>query len=241
MSYCFEKGLSVKSITTYVAGINYYHKLHGFTDFNNVFVIRKLLEGCHRSRISRDNRAPLTKPVLLAVGNSLHSVCYDDYEVKLFYSLFILAYFGLFRVSELVAVGKYQFENALNFNDVSFVENKYVVIRLRHFKTNQRGKPVFLKLPRQSGSLCPVQSLTEFLSVRPRVQSQLFCHRDGSVVTRTQFSAVLSKAIKQSPFSAVMYKSHSFRIGRATDLASQGYPSEAIMKLGRWTSNCFSL
>lgn len=51
MSFCFEKGLSPKSISTYIAGINYYHKLCGFYDLSNVFLIRKLLEGCHRSRI----------------------------------------------------------------------------------------------------------------------------------------------------------------------------------------------
>lgn len=207
MSFCFEKGLSTKSISTYIAGINYYHKLCGFYDLSNVFLIRKLLEGCHRSRISLDNRAPITMPVLVAICNSLPKVCYDNYEVKLFSSIFILAYFGLFRISELVTVGKYHLGNALHINDVSFLESStYIVIRLRNFKTNQRGKPVLLKIPEQLTSPCPVRALSEFLFVRPKLQGPLFCHKDSSAVTRSEFSAVLAKSIGQNPTLVAQYK-----------------------------------
>ena len=35
LSFCFEKGLSPRSITTYLAGVNYFHKLKGFNDFSD--------------------------------------------------------------------------------------------------------------------------------------------------------------------------------------------------------------
>lgn len=181
-------------------------------------------------------------PVLVAICNSLPKVCYDNYEVKLFSSIFILAYFGLFRISELVTVGKYHLGNALHISDVSYLESSiYIDIRLRHFKTNQRGKPVLLKIPQQLTSPCPVRAPSEFLFVRLKLQGPLFSHKDRSAVTRSQFSAVLAKSIGQNPTLVAQYKTHSFRIGRATDLASQGYSSEAIRKLGRWTSNCFNI
>ena len=164
------------------------------------------------------------------------------YENYLFKSLFTLAYFGLFRVSELVLACSTQTESVLNLSDLSFVDNdKYVIIQLFRFKTNQRGTPVFLKIPRENGCLCPVKSLLEFLSYRPRLHGALFCHTNGLPVTRTQFSAVLAKCVNQSQFSEAHYTSHSFRIGRATDLAALGYPSSVIMKLGRWTSEAFRL
>lgn len=241
LSFCFEKGLSPKSITTYLAGINYYHKLNGFYDIKEVFIIRKLLEGCHRSRISLDNRAPITLSVLVNICNSLPMVCYDNFEVKLFTSIFVLAYFGLFRVSELVATSINHCENSLQENDVSFTHNNnYLMVRLRHFKTNQRGKPVFLKLPRQTSLPCPVEALENYLVCRPNVQGSLFCHKNGTVVTRSQFSSVLSKSIRFNSTLVAPYKSHSFRIGRATDLASLGYSAETIKQLGRWNSGCFN-
>ena len=54
-----------------------------------------------------------------------------------------------------------------------------------------------------------------------------------------QFSAVLAKCISSSPFSGSHILSHSFRIGRASELASKGLPDEAIMKLGRWRSSAY--
>lgn len=241
ISYCFEKGLSPKSISTYVAGINYYHKLHGFYDLNGIFIVKKILEGCHRSRSTRDKRAPLTKHVLLAVCRSLTEVCFDSYEVKLFHSLFTLAYFGMFRVGELVNTNKHQQGNALLNEDVQITRDSSIIIRLNLFKTNQRGKPVYLKVPSDVGYICPVKAIKEFMAVRPNIRGSLFCHSDGSVVTRTQFSAVLAKAINKTRFLRAQYRTHSFRIGRATDLASDGYPSEIIRKLGRWSSDCVNL
>ncbi|XP_053391508.1 uncharacterized protein LOC123530881, partial [Mercenaria mercenaria] len=84
IAYSFEKGQSPKTISTYVAGLNYFHKLHGFYDLLSVFIISKLLEGCRRNRPTRDNRAPLTKDKLITVGNVLPTICYTDYEPNYF-------------------------------------------------------------------------------------------------------------------------------------------------------------
>jgi hypothetical protein len=37
------------------------------------------------------------------------------------------------------------------------------------------------------------------------------------------------------------YKTHSFIICRATDLAIMGVTAKAIMKAGRWNSDCYKL
>jgi hypothetical protein len=65
----------------------------------------------------------------------------------LFKSLFTLAYFGLFRVSELVTSSSMQIEGALSLSDVLFIHyTEYLSIYLHRFKTNQKGIPVFLKM-----------------------------------------------------------------------------------------------
>ena len=242
MAYCFEKGLSPKTITTYLAGVNYFHKLQGFTDLSSNFVIKKMLEGCHRNRMSNDKRAPLTKNILVDICSKLATVCYNNYETSLFMSLFTLAYFGLFRASELTLARAFHVCHALLVDDLTFLTgNKYVVICLRHFKTHQRGGPVFIKLPCQNETLCPVKNLLNFLEIRPKSQTLLFCHQNGTPVTRSQFAHVLHLAFTQSRFGFGHFRTHSFRIGRATDLAAQGVPAEIIMKLGRWSSTCFRL
>ena len=55
-------------------------------------------------------------------------------------------------------------------------------------------------------------------------------------VTRDDFAKNLSGLLKLSDMNPSLYSTHSFRIGRATDLAAEGYPSEVLKASGRWTS-----
>jgi hypothetical protein len=163
IAYSFEKGKSAATISTYVAGLNYFHKLQGFYNIYDVFVVSKLLEGCRRCRISRDNRAPITKSTLKVICSLLPRICYNDFEVKLFQALFTLAYFGLFRVSELVTPSKTQIHRVILLSDLSIIDNRYIIIRLHYLKTNQTGKELKLKIPMDEISVCPVNALQHFL------------------------------------------------------------------------------
>lgn len=241
IAYCFEKAFSAKSISTYISGLAFVHKINNWYDINQSFVVKKLLEGCHRSRPSFDRRAPITFNMLQKICSLTQSVCFNEYESVMFKSMFSLAFFGLFRVGELTT-SRYQ-PSALNCNDVIFAyDNKAVQITMRHFKTNQRGKPVILKIPCEDTDLiCPVCTLRNYLQSRTPGVGPLFIHMNGSPVTRYQFSAVLKKCIDRAGFSSSHFRTHSFRIGRATHLASLGLHGSAIMKLGRWYSDAHKL
>lgn len=64
----------------------------------------------------------------------------------------------------------------------------------------------------------------------------LFSHLNGKYITRNQFLSVLRSALKFSGYDTSNFNTHSFRIGGATFLASQG-KSEAFVKMrGRWQS-----
>lgn len=202
---------------------------------------KKMLEGCHRSRKVKDIRAPISRKVLLAIFNIIQEICYNDYESNLFKSLFTIAYFGLFRVSELVVASNTLIGTALMSENIQLDKNS-VVITLLKYKTNQRGKEVTLKLPSDSNqAICPVYTTSKYIQIRPKHSSIFFCHANGSPVTRQQFSAVLSKCLGKTIYASGHYRSHSFRIGRASDLAAQGMPMSQIMKLGRWQSMSYKL
>jgi len=240
IAYGFETGLAPSSITTYLAGVNYYHKLHHWYDINNLFVVQKVLEGCRRGKAAKDNRAPISRTVLIAICDKLRQVCYDQYEANLFHALFTLAYFGLFRVSELV-LGRPRGEQANNLQvqDMQLGPDKVNII-LRTFKTKQRGQPSTIKLPSDKNKLiCPVRALQNYMTRRPDTKGPLFCHINTHPVTRQQFSGVLAKCIAKTKYAQGHFRSHSFRIGRATDLAAQGASNETIMHMGRWRSDCF--
>ena len=48
---------------------------------------------------------------------------------------------------------------------------------------------------------------------------------------------VLGKSIRFLGLPSYIYTSHSFRIDRATELASKGTSNDNVKKLGRWASD----
>lgn len=241
ISHCFEVGYSPSTISTYIAGISFICKLNNWVDQTDLFLIKKLLEGCRRSRKRIDTRAPINPTMLREICLALPALCYTRYETSLFKAVYLLAYFGLFRVSELVFTSHLQPHRAVQDGDISFTKDATaVIITLKQSKTNQAGPPVVLRIPcEQDSELCPVRSLKEYVKVRPNCQGNFFCHSNGTPLTRSQFSGLLSKCIHSQSLNRGRFLTHSFRIGRATQLAAQGVDSAAIMKLGRWKSQVF--
>ncbi len=135
-AFCFEKGYSPSTITTYMSGISFWHKINNWQDPTELFIVKKILEGCRRSRRRCDNRAPITLPVLSRVVSALPVVCFSMYEEKTFLKLhFLLAYYGMLRVSELVFTTQLQANRPLRFNDLVMESNdKAVQIRIRFSK-----------------------------------------------------------------------------------------------------------
>ena len=86
---------------------------------------------------------------------------------------------------------------------------------------------------------CPVKAMETYLGIRPEGRGPLFCHIDGSPLTRYQFDAVLKKTLFESGVGARQYGTHSFRIGAATTAALKGIPAEQIMTMGRWRSDAY--
>ena len=241
ISYCYEKGLSSNTISTYIAGINYVHKLHGWEDLRSNFIITKMLEGCRRLRFHKDIRLPITLEILSNICQVLPQVCYSHYEATLFKAAFLLAFYGMFRVSELVAPSSLLVQRTLSFQDVILNTNlEFIYVTLRISKCNQSGHPVKLKIPREKNvDLCPVSALKDFLTIRPNIQGPFFCHVDGKPVTRSQFSCVLIKSLGRVRPECSNIKAHSFRIGRATHLFQLGLSGKQIQALGRWRSEAY--
>ena len=103
------------------------------------------------------------------------------------------------------------------------------------------GQTTTLLIQRQhSTPLCPVHNLKKFLAIRPctTTNHSLFIHSNTKPLTRFQFNAVLQKAIQSAGIGG-HFGTHSFRIGRATDLALQGYSDQQIQTFGRWKSLAF--
>lgn len=250
VSFLFSKGYAAKTVKTYISAISFQHKLYNMEDTTSSFSIAKMLEGYTRLRPSKDQRAPILYDTLVLIFGQLKSVCFSEYETRLFQAAYTLAFFGLFRVGELVLTSNVHPDQPLFRSDIIISDNRVSVpgtdvrkktmkVRLRKSKTNQGGVPNIIDIRPIATQVCPVQAMCAFLSLRPNISQYLFCHANGMPLTRYQFSAVLNKTVQAARLPNARYRSHSFRIGAATWLAKRGVTNSTIKRMGRWSSNAF--
>ena len=92
----------------------------------------------------------------------------------------------------------------------------------------------------QQRRFCPFAAISHYLKLRgdyENTDENLFIFRDGSPVRAQHVRAELKGAMKALGLDQNLYDTHSFRIGRATDLFKMGKTLEEIKKVGRWKSN----
>ena len=121
--------------------------------------------------------------------------------------------------------------------DIAFKEESMKII-LRYLKTHKTGKSSSLILKGNKKSpLCPVQAMKEYITKKGLHAGPLFCHINAFFLSRFQFNKVLEFALQFSKVESSNIKSHSFRIGGATNAMSKGIPYEQVKEMGRWQSD----
>ncbi len=166
------------------------------------------------------------------------AVCKSRSEAALFSVLFSIAYFGFFRVGELVVNKSWSHSHTILLSDIR-IEKDSLSINLRFSKTDQLGKGSTIFLSAVDSFLCPVKFLKVYLDIRPCDIGPAFIHFGGSPVTRYQFNMVLKRALVAAKIPANNYRSHSFRVGAASQSSKLGFSDDEIQKFGRWESNAY--
>ncbi len=152
-----------------------------------------------------------------------------------------MSFFGLLRVGEITSDNRNHVGvHTISYLDVNFIGDE-LHLTIKSSKSDQHGKRVVLVLKSQDSVICPVQLMRRYIISRCESTPSLplFIHFDGSVLTRFQFTSVLNKSLKFCNATGNI-RSHSFRIGGASDLARQGVPDSDIQKWGRWSSDAYS-
>ncbi|XP_073470547.1 integrase/recombinase xerD homolog [Aquarana catesbeiana] len=233
-----DEGVSVSRMNTQLAGLAFLFKLQGQPDVTKEFWVRQALKGYRRAVVKRDSRRPVTFEILRGIVDKLGVVCSSEYEVVLFKVAFVLAFFGAFRIGELVSPSK-KVQGGIRLQEVQ-LDEEGVSIFLRKSKTDQGGRGRMVRIyPIHGSPQCPVGTVREFLKVRPDFQGPLLVHQKGTWLSRFQFVAVFKKCLQGLGLEEKDFSSHSFRIGAATEAARLGLDVEVIKRIGRWESNRF--
>ncbi|KAJ8316547.1 hypothetical protein KUTeg_005904 [Tegillarca granosa] len=227
------KGCASSTIRTYISAIGNRCKMLNFTDTTKSFIVKKMLIGLTRLDKRTDIRMPITVDILKKIVKF-------EFEIVLFSAIFSLAFFGVFRIGELVVSSINRHGHALQSNNIHFLEQiNSLEIFIPHSKTDQSGKGSVLLIPATYLPICAVKAVKSFMNIRPQYFGTFFCHLSGQPVSRYQFNCVLRKCLNFAQIDSKLYKSHSFRIGAATTCSILGVDENKIAELGRWKSNSY--
>ncbi|XP_044155452.1 uncharacterized protein LOC122942023 [Bufo gargarizans] len=234
-----REGWTVSKVSRFMAGVAFGFRLRRLPDLTKGFLVRQVLKGWRRGEPKvPDQRKPVSFELLLRVGVQLSSICKSGWERGLFRAAFALAFFGAFRLGELVS-GSVRRAGGLRCDDVELAVDR-VVVRIRRSKTDQEGRGrQFVLFAVPGCGMCPVRCAGAYGAGITKDALPFLRHEDGSFLSRFQFLAVFKKCLRGLGVPAEGYAGHSFRIGAATEAARLGVSAEGIRRIGRWESARF--
>ncbi|XP_039541789.1 mucin-5AC-like [Pimephales promelas] len=240
------KGLQVGSIKGYLSGIQFFHKLmYGgpSVEINNSQT-SLLIKGIQRSQPTRpDARQPITLDILTKCIQVLRSGYQPLSSARTLDAMFILAFFGFLRCSEIAITSKFDPKIHPTISDLSVIDGETISYLIKQSKTDQTKKGHFIYIFNLASQIQPYQSILAYLQWRsPQAKSPLeplFLDESKKPVTRFWFQKHLKSVLQQSGIPAKNFSSHSFRIGAATSAAQKGLSQQQIQALGRWSSDAF--
>ena len=183
---------------------------------------------------------------LLPLDNSM-----SENEKAAFWSICMLAFFGSFRMSEILTKNARTVDprTELLCRDVEVLErkvgNRKVKFLRVHLKSpkESRGNKESIKVEVFStgNKFCPVEAFNKYKEGFGVLQKNNAAFRrdwSGEAISQRYFSAKLKKFFK--PY--IRYGTltgHSFKSGLSSLLGEAGFSDDQIMSLGRWSSSAF--
>ena len=229
--------LTHNTIRTYLSAISFVHKLHNHPDPTTAFVVSKTMQGIRNQETPTNNQLlPITKSVLISLLGALPFAVVHNYELSMWHALFLFTYHGCLRSGEVTLSTNPA--NVIQLSQVSVLQD-LIHIHFKRYKHSQGATPIITIMAEEDRQHCPVRALATYLTHRGQHIGPLFCNANTTPVTRAQFAEILKTTAAMSSLQPHQYNTHSFRIGRATQLAVDGQPDQLIRAAGRWKSSAY--
>ena len=244
VGFLVENNKKASTIKSYVSAVKSVLQGDGVELNVNKCLISSMTKACRFINNKVRTRLPIQKGLLMLMLKKTEE--YFDkrnqfYLATLYQALFSTAYFGLFRIGELV-VGNH----TIAARDVHVGVNKNkMLFLLRTSKTHWLDKkPQTVKICSTNRNMykqyCPYRLLRNYTKIRKSYRSDsepFFVFKDRSVITANMVRKVFKEIIELCGLNPKLYNLHGFRAGRSVDLFKANLDVKTIMKLGRWSSN----
>ena len=230
-----QKGLAASTIRSSGSAISFLHKLRGMPDPMTSFLVAKFLHGLLNVNASQDVRLPITRPILHRMLRALVVMGFSLYKTTLLRAFFLTMFHAFLRIGE--ATSKSPASSPIQYADL-VIDTQGAAILLNQFKHSKVPHRVELQRGNDP-NVCPVKALEDFIFLRGRAVGPLFSTPVGRPYTATAAREDLSSVLSFCGLDNKRYKSHSFRIGAASDAALRGFSDAQIRLMGRWHSDAF--
>jgi hypothetical protein len=152
--------------------------------------------------------------------------------------MFSILYHGLLRISEITHSHANQ-HNLLkrNIKVVGGSSPRTLHIEFQTYK-HSRSNPKPLSVS-QADKTCPVTAYIRWVKIRPEKATSAFTYPDGKSVRPAFLRRALNDTMTYLQMDSSQYNTHSFRIGKATDMYKQGFSDAQISVAGRWNSQAY--
>ncbi|KAL0152549.1 hypothetical protein M9458_052272, partial [Cirrhinus mrigala] len=238
-----NKNLQASSIKGYLSGIQFFHKLLYGSPSPHITNSQTslLIKGIQKTQPNRpDPRQPITLKILTKCISTLRK---GYHSIRTLDAMFILAFFGFLRCSELAITSGFNPAIHPTISDLAVLDGETISYFIKQSKTDQTKKGHFIYIFNLQSPIQLFQTLLAFLQLR-KSQSKLpsdplFTDNFNRPATRFWFQKHLKSVLLLSGTPADNFSSHSFRIGAATTAAQKGLSQQQIQALGRWSSEAF--
>ena len=155
----------------------------------------------------------------------------------------LLAFFGCFRLSNLVPTSQCKFDplKQLKRNDIKFEKN-LVLIYYKWSKTNQNASKVdWVPICKVADERFNIKLFLKKLILEVKVDSDapLFSFSKKEHHSRYSLTRLLDRCLYDAGLSLSDYSWHSFRRGAAVFAFELGLADSAVQLLGDWSSPAF--
>jgi len=236
VAHLHNKNLASATIRSYLAAISYAHKLNSLVDPTTAFIVKKCMEGSKRLSMKKTMvRLPISFDILKRLVETTERAFKSTYDILLYKAMFLLAYHACLRAGEL----SYSTDGShtLSLEQIRETSKGYNITfnSFKHSRNPVKCSLRFGKVP----DYCPVLALNNYLLVRGQSTGFLFLSSSHVVITRKMFCSALKLCLGKAGYDSSRYNTHSFRIGRTSDLAFSGASAETIKATGRWSSDAY--
>ena len=206
----------------------------------NSFAAKKLLLAYTRTDGPSTVRNPIVQQLLVRLVSAIPSIFRDRYEATMLESLFTMMYVALLRISEVSYTPKSS--HNLRRKQLFLTHHKgqaVVKINMESCKFSKGQVFRMMVSPNMvSPQISPVESYQAYARIRPKADFA-FVTKEGSPLSPAYIRASLRRVLDAINHKSLEFNTHSFRIGRATDMYANGYSDIQISKAGRWNSKAF--